>query len=167
VVAACFIAILNVGRLSQTVLCPGLSLGGTFDAAWLLQHACRAIVGFHGKRKVKMGQIEQVAFNFMVGLTACGLAGSAMELIAGRRLAFVEPYVSPAHMLRSLAVTACAGPLMFTNDALDAWRDGRISRLALISCGCTATIWALALGVAVSDIASRAGTLLGSAHIPA
>ncbi|RWQ62695.1 hypothetical protein [Mesorhizobium sp.] len=111
-----------------------------------------------------MGPIEHTLFGFMVGLTACGLAGSVMELISGRRLAFVEPYVSPKHMPRSLVATACAGPLMFTNDALDAWREGRISAPALISCGCTATIWALALGIALIDIASRAGTLLVSAN---
>ncbi|AZO00088.1 hypothetical protein EJ066_24815 [Mesorhizobium sp. M9A.F.Ca.ET.002.03.1.2] len=114
-----------------------------------------------------MGPVEHTLFAFMVGLTACGLAGSAMELISGRRLAFVEPYVSPAHILRSLVATACAGPLMFANEALDAWRQGRISAPALISCGCTATIWALALGVVLLDIASEAGILLGSADFSA
>ncbi len=69
-----------------------------------------------------MGLLELVLFAFAVGLTACGLAGSAMELVAGRRLAFAEPYVSPAHVLRSLAATACAGPFMLANDALDARR---------------------------------------------
>lgn len=114
-----------------------------------------------------MDPAEHILFAFMVGLTASGLAGSAMELISGRRLAFVEPYVSPVHILRSLAATACAGPLMFANEALDARRQGRISAPALISCGCTATIWALALGVVLIDIASQAGTLLGSADLSA
>ncbi|TIO10528.1 hypothetical protein [Mesorhizobium sp.] len=114
-----------------------------------------------------MGPVEHTLFAFMFGLTACGLVGSAMELISGRRLAFVEPYVSPAHILRSLVATACAGPLMFANEALDAWRQGRISAPALISCGCTATIWALVLGVALLDIASKAGILLGSADFSA
>lgn len=111
-----------------------------------------------------MGPVEHTLFAFMFGLTACGLVGSAMELMSGRRLAFAEPYVSPKHMLRSLAATACAGPLMFINDALDSWREGHISTLALISCGCTATIWALALGIALIDIASRADALLVSAN---
>ncbi|PAQ10660.1 DUF6949 family protein [Mesorhizobium temperatum] len=114
-----------------------------------------------------MGLVEYTLFAFMVGLTSCGLAGSAMELISGQRLAFAEPYVSPAHLLRSLFATACAGPLMFANEALDAWRQGRISAPALISCGCTATVWALALGVVLIDIASRAGILLGSADFSA
>jgi hypothetical protein len=56
---------------------------------------------------------------------------------------------------------------MFANEALDAWRQGRISAPALISCGCTATIWALALGVVLLDIASEAGILLGSADFSA
>ncbi|MES0033069.1 MULTISPECIES: hypothetical protein [unclassified Mesorhizobium] len=107
-----------------------------------------------------MGPVEQIIFSFMAGLTACGLAGSAMELIAGRRLAFVQPYVSSKHMLRSLAATACAGPLMFANEALDAWRERRISVLGLISCGCTATIWALAHCV-LGGFASRVWQLVG------
>jgi hypothetical protein len=109
-----------------------------------------------------MAPIELVVFAFAVGLTACGLAGSAMELISGRRLAFIEPYVSPAHILRSLAATACAGPFMLANDALDARREGRISMLMLISCGCTVIAWALALGVVLIAIASWANSFLVS-----
>jgi hypothetical protein len=109
-----------------------------------------------------MGPVELTLFAFAVGLTACGLAGSAIELISGRRLAFVESYVSPAHLLRSLAATACAGPFMHVNDALDAWREGRISTLALISCGCTAMSWALAQGVVLTAIASWVSALLMS-----
>lgn len=107
-----------------------------------------------------MGPVELSLFAFAVGLTACGLAGSVMELISGRRLAFVEPYVSPAHILRSLAATACAGPFMFVNDALDARRQGRISTLALIFCGCTAMSWVLAQGVVLTAIASWASALV-------
>ncbi|ANT52072.1 DUF6949 family protein [Mesorhizobium amorphae] len=107
-----------------------------------------------------MGPVELVLFAFAVGLTACGLAGSAMELMSGRRLAFAEPYVSPTRIVRSLAATACAGPFMLVNDALDARRQGRISTLALISCGCTAVAWALALGVVLIATASWANTPL-------
>ena len=101
-------------------------------------------------------------YAFTVGLTACGLAGSVMELTCGRRLAFAEPYVSPAHILRSLAATACAGPFMLANDAFAARREGRISTAALLSCGCTAVAWALALGIVLITIASWATGLLGS-----
>lgn len=99
---------------------------------------------------------------FVVGLTACGLVGSMMESISGRKLAFAEPYVSPSHVLRSLVTTACAGPFMLLNDALDARRDGRISMMMLMSCACTAIAWTVALGVVVLAIASWAVRLLGS-----
>lgn len=85
-----------------------------------------------------------------------------MELISGRRLAFAEPYVSSTRILRSLAATACAGPFMLANEALDARREGRISMLALLSCGCTVIAWALALGIVLVAIASWATGLLVS-----
>ncbi|WP_430694859.1 DUF6949 family protein [Mesorhizobium montanum] len=119
-------------------------------------------VRFHGKRLVNMDPFVLVLYAFAVGLTACGLAGSAMELLSGRRLAFAEPYVSPVHILRSLAATACAGPFMLTNEALAARREGRIGTMALLSCGCTAIAWALALGVVLIAIASWATANLGS-----
>ncbi|MGT2468856.1 DUF6949 family protein [Mesorhizobium atlanticum] len=74
-----------------------------------------------------------------------------MELLSGRRLAFAEPYVSPVHVLRSLAATACAGPFMLTNEALAARREGRIGTMALLSCCCTA----ISLGVGARHRAHR------------
>lgn len=109
-----------------------------------------------------MGPLELTLFAFVVGLTACGLVGSTMELVSGRKVAFAEPYVSPSHLLRSLLATACAGPFMLVNAALDARREGRISTLALMSCGCTAVAWALAQGIVVLAIASWTIRLLGS-----
>ncbi|MBN9244517.1 MAG: hypothetical protein J0I98_17160 [Mesorhizobium sp.] len=96
-----------------------------------------------------MDLVSLIAFAFPVGLTACGLVGTAMEMAGGRRLAFVEPYVSPRHVLRSLAAVAVGGPFMLMNDALAARRARRISLGLLVSCGCTALAWALALGVTV------------------
>ena len=43
---------------------------------------------------------------------------------------------------------------MLANDALDARREGRISTLMLMSCGCTVMAWALALGIVLIAIAS-------------
>lgn len=63
-----------------------------------------------------MGPLELTVFAFVVGLTACGLAGSMMELVSGRKVAFTEPYVTPSHVLRSLFATACAGPFMLVNE---------------------------------------------------
>ncbi|TPN48749.1 MULTISPECIES: hypothetical protein [unclassified Mesorhizobium] len=113
-----------------------------------------------------MTDMEPFLFAFVVGLTVCGLIGSTMELVSGRKVAFAEPYVSPSHVLRSLAATAGAGPFMLINDALDARRLNRISTVALLSCGCTAIAWSLALGVVVLAIASWTIRLLGSG-IPA
>jgi len=138
-----------------------LSPGGTAGAARLLQRA-QTTVQSHGKRLVKMNPAVVALYVFAVGLTTCGLAGSAMELISGRRLAFAEPYVSPTRILRSLAVTACAGPFMLANEALDARREGRISTLTLLSCGCTVVAWALALGIVLVAIASWTTALLVS-----
>ena len=88
-----------------------------------------------------------VAFAFLTGLTACGLVGTVLELACGRRLAFVEPYVSSDHVVRSLASAAFAGPFMLVNDAMAARRERRISLPGLLSCLSTAMLWALALGV--------------------
>jgi hypothetical protein len=70
--------------------------------------------------------------------------------------------VSPAHVLRSLAATASAGPFMLVNDALAAHRQHRVSALALASCFCTALFWTLALGIVLIGIASWAKGLLVS-----
>ncbi|TJV45186.1 MAG: hypothetical protein E5Y02_05515 [Mesorhizobium sp.] len=113
-----------------------------------------------------MTDMEPFLFAFVVGLTVCGVIGSTMELVSGRKVAFAEPYVSPSHVLRSLAATAGAGPFMLINDALDARRQNRISTVALLSCGCTAIAWSLALGIVVLAIASGTIRLLGSG-IPA
>ncbi|MER8631722.1 hypothetical protein NKH55_18380 [Mesorhizobium opportunistum] len=113
-----------------------------------------------------MIDMEPFLFAFVVGLTVCGLIGSTMELVSGRKVAFAEPHVSPSHVLRSLAATAGAGPFMLINDALDARRQNRISTVALLSCGCTAIAWSLALGIVVLAIASWTIRLLGSG-IPA
>jgi hypothetical protein len=112
-----------------------------------------ATVLFHGKRKVKMEPVAPIAFAFLVGLTACGLAGSVMELASGCRLAFGEPYVSASHIARSLAATAVAGPFMLCNDALSAYRENRLSALVLGSCTCTAFLWCLSLGVVLIGVA--------------
>jgi hypothetical protein len=109
---------------------------------------------------VKMGTVEVTCFAFSTGLTFCGLAGSMMELAAGRRLSFTDPFVSPRHMPRSLGAAAAAGPFMLANDALDAWRSRGVSMLTLVSCVLTAAGWALATGVVVIDLASRAAELL-------
>ena len=107
-----------------------------------------------------MEAVELICFAFLTGLTLCGLAGSTMELVAGRRLSFADPFVSSSHVLRSLGAAAAAGPFMLANDALDAWRSGDVSMLTLFSCVLTSAGWALATGVVAIDLASRAAVLL-------
>lgn len=105
--------------------------------------------------------IAEPAFAFMAGITISGMAGSLLELALDRPLTFSEPYVSRRHVVRSIAAAVVAGPLMFANDALSARRAGSISLLALSLCGCTAVIWATALGtVVVSLVASSVRPLL-------
>lgn len=115
-----------------------------------------------------MGAMQLAAFAFLAGVTVCGLAGSAMELVAGRRLTFAEPYMARAHFLRSLAVTLFAGPFMLVNDALAAHRGRCVSTLALLSCMCTALVWTFAMGIVAVGVASWAAGLLSSiANSPA
>jgi hypothetical protein len=103
-----------------------------------------------------MHPLLPIIFAFLTGLTACGLVGTVLELTCGRRLAFVEPYVSSDHVVRSLAAAAFAGPFMLLNDAMTARRERRISLLGLLSCLCTAMLWALALGVVLLALVSAA-----------
>jgi hypothetical protein len=109
---------------------------------------------------VKMQAVELFCFAFLTGLTLCGLAGSTMELVAGRRLSLADSFVSSGHVPRSLAAAAAAGPFMLANDALEAWRGGDVSAVVLIFCTLTSAGWTLATGVVAIDLASRAAVLL-------
>lgn len=100
--------------------------------------------------------VAELAFAFMAGTTVSGMAGSLMELAADQPLSFSEPYFSRRRLLRSMATVAIAGPLMFTNDALRARREGRISRLNLLLCSLTAIVWSTSLGIVVVGLAAAA-----------
>jgi hypothetical protein len=102
-----------------------------------------------------MTPLQLICYAFMAGLTLCGFLGTVMELAAGRRLSFTEPFVSHSHILRSLGSTAAAGPFMLVNDALDAWRCGHVSVGVALSCGLTSAVWALATGVVMLELAAR------------
>jgi len=107
-----------------------------------------------------MGAVALTCFALLAGLTFCGVLGSAMELATRQRLSFREPFVSPHHIVRSLAAAAAAGPFMLINDALEAWRSGRVSTLFLLSCAASALGWALATGIVAVDLARRAAGFL-------
>lgn len=100
-----------------------------------------------------MGGFLLGVFAFLVGLTVSGLVGSALEFMCNRRLAFAAPYISAAHVFRSLGVVAVAGPFMLFNEALTAYRQRHITGMALASCAGSAFLWTLALGVTLTGAA--------------
>lgn len=107
-----------------------------------------------------MVSLQLVAFAFLTGLTLSGVLGSLMELAGARRLSFTAPFVSPRHVLRSLACTMAAGPFMLFNDALDAWHSEAVSTAMLVSCAASAGAWLFATGIVALDLASRTAALL-------
>ncbi len=107
-----------------------------------------------------MGPVAAASYAFMAGLTVAGLVGSTMELVAGRTLSFVEPFVSRAHVLRSLLVAAAAGPAMLCNDATAALCAGRISSATFAGCIAVALVWVMAEGITAVGLALRLAGLL-------
>ncbi len=101
-----------------------------------------------------MSGLALAAFAFLVGITVSGLLGSAMELATGRRLGFVEPYVSPEKIGLSLLATLAAGPMMLANDALVARHAGRVGMLTLAIAAVIAVLWACATGIVVAEVAA-------------
>lgn len=99
--------------------------------------------------------VSDLAFALMSGLTVSGMAGSLMELVAGRPISFSEPYFSSRRVVRSFVSAALAGPMMLANDAIFARREGAISRSYLGFCALTALVWAGALGIVVVSLATR------------
>ncbi len=89
----------------------------------------------------------ELAFAVMSGITVSGLLGSVMELAIGKPLSFGEQIGSRTRFLTFALSMVVAGPMMLTNDAMQARRDGKISQLYLGFCGLTALVWAGALGI--------------------
>lgn len=95
------------------------------------------------------------AFCFLVGMTLCGIAGSLLELLAGARLSFAAPFLDRLHKTRFALAIVTAGPLMLGNDALEAWRHGRIATPVLMCCAATVAVWSLAMGTVLVGLLSR------------
>lgn len=108
-----------------------------------------------------MQSLALLAYALAVGLTLCGLAGTAIELAAGRRLGFRPPFVTPGRFGASLALTMAAGPFMLANEAIAAYRAGAIDWSALALCAVAAAIWATALGILTVELALLVSGLLG------
>lgn len=108
-----------------------------------------------------MDGLQLALFAFLAGLTFAGLAGSAMELVFRRPVSLGMPFVSQDRILRSLGLTLLAGPLMLANEALTAWRIGRIGLPMLAICTGAACLWACAAGILILELAFCLTGLLG------
>jgi hypothetical protein len=96
-----------------------------------------------------MDGLAAAAFVLAAGFTFCGLLGTAIEIIAGRRLSLGEPFVSSDNVCRSLVVVLLAGPFMTLNEAVAAAREERISRVLFAALLGFCLLWSAAMGVFV------------------
>jgi hypothetical protein len=96
-----------------------------------------------------MDGLIAVAFVLAAGFTFGGLSGTAIEIIAGRRLCLSEPFVSTDNVCRSLVLMLLAGPFMILNDAVTAAREERIGRTLFVAVLGFCLLWSAAMGVFV------------------
>lgn len=108
-----------------------------------------------------MQQAALLAYALAVGLTLSGLAGTAIQLATGRRLGFRPPFVTRARVGLSLALAFAAGPFMLANEAIAAYRTGRIDRPMLALWAAVALVWSTAAGVLVLELAHIADVSFG------
>lgn len=101
-----------------------------------------------------------VSFVFLCGLVAGGLLGVVLEIWAGRRLAFAEPFVSRRFPVRSLATTAISGPFMLVNETLEAFRQRSVGPVTLAGSIALALTWVFLTGIVVADLAIFVGHLV-------
>lgn len=101
-----------------------------------------------------MVELARASYVFLCGLVLCGLAGAVLELWARRPLAFSEPFVARAHIVRSLAVTSLCGPMMLANEAVHAYRVQRIGFPRLATSLVASCLWLWIGGTVVADVAS-------------
>ena len=108
-----------------------------------------------------MDGLALVALAFLAGLTACGLAASAMEIVAGTRVSLGEPFVSSASLCRSAVLVLLAGPYMVANEALIANRRRDIGAAALVAILAFCCLWLFAAGVLIVGLVSPQDHLIG------
>jgi len=109
-----------------------------------------------------MAGLTVAMFAFVTGVTVAGLSASLMQIVTGRIVGFIEPFVSNRMIARSLLAALAAGPMMLGNDALNARREGRAGWLVLSVACAFAMLWASATGIVVLEVASRMRGPLGS-----
>jgi hypothetical protein len=112
---------------------------------------------------MKMDALALATFAFLAGLTASGLAGTAIELIAGKRLCLGEPFVSEDNVSRSMVLVLLAGPYMVANDAIRASRENRIGAASLAWIFALCAIWLFATGVLILGAVSEFSALSAAA----
>jgi hypothetical protein len=114
---------------------------------------------------MKMDALALAAFVFLAGLTASGLAGTAIETIVGKRLSLGEPFVSEENVSRSLVLVLLAGPYMVANDAMRANRERRIGAVGLAAIVMFCGAWLFAAGVIILGAVSEYSYLSAAAAI--
>lgn len=101
-----------------------------------------------------------LVYALAAGLTLAGVAGSAIELAAGRRLCFRPPFVTRRRFGLSLLLTMATGPFMLGNEAIAARKLGAIDRASFGLCILCAAIWSTATGILLVELALLASALL-------
>jgi hypothetical protein len=104
---------------------------------------------------MKMDALALAAFAFLAGLTTSGLAGTAIEMFAGKRLSLGKPFVCDDNVSRSLVLVLLAGPYMVGNDAMRAYRQQRIGAGGLAGLLAVCGAWLFATGVLILGAASE------------
>jgi hypothetical protein len=112
---------------------------------------------------MKMDALALAAFAFLAGLTASGVAGTTIELIAGKRLCLGNPFVSEDSVSRSLVLVLLAGPYMLANDAIRASRERRIGPAGLAGIFALCGAWLFASGVLILGAVSEFSVLSAAA----
>lgn len=102
-----------------------------------------------------MHEIVAVAFAFVTGMTIAGVAGSLFELSVGSRLSFAPPFFDRSRRFLVVAAVLASGPLMLTNDVLEAWRARRVASPFALCCLATAVAWVMALGIVALGVMSE------------
>jgi hypothetical protein len=115
---------------------------------------------------MKMDALALAAFVFLAGLTASGLAGTMIEMMAGARLSLGEPFVSQASVGRSLVLVLLAGPYMVANDAIRANREKRISASGMAGIFAVCGAWLFATGVLILGTVSEFSILSQASTAP-
>lgn len=102
-----------------------------------------------------MTLVSALVLAFANGLSVTAASGYFMQWWCGGEAGFRPPFVTHHHMLRSLAVTAVAGPFLLASEALVAHREGRLPSPALGACFVVVPLWMTAIGIVVLSLSEQ------------